>query len=51
MLLLANKPGCEGAPGTRTTTFQEIMRTVIQHQNLFMTGIAVAILSGWLILT
>jgi len=26
------------------------MRTVIRHQNLFMAGIALAVLSGWLIL-
>jgi hypothetical protein len=35
----------------RTITLLETMRTVIEHQNLFMGVIAVAILSGWLILT
>lgn len=28
---------------------RENMRTVIRHQNLFMSGIAAAVLGGWLI--
>jgi hypothetical protein len=48
-VIIEKWPGRKGAPGALDRVL-ETMRTVIRHQNLFMTGIAVAVLGGWLIL-